>query len=477
MTTSSTKTNQNTAQQEQSQSQSQNQSTNNSSTSGSTSTQNVGTAANQNLSQNQNLSTSDLAPWQVQIPYLTEAFKAASGNLDHSNANTYAGPQVAQFTPEQLAIFKSMTGYGGNSTGADTSSSVGVTTANAGSNALVDALKGLNGFSPTGGTDSNIAAATAYANNPATDGMIDAAMRDARRSVSEGALPQIARNSAATGNTMSSRRAISEGIVERGLADKTADTSANIRGTQFNNGLALAESARKSDNSAILDALKSSAAAGGSAVGTGVGAIGSGITQQGGLFDLANAGGAGQQAATQTGIDNAKGTAEYANTQAAQNLKNFFDIVGGKFGGSTTTSSNGVQSDTGSQATSAQSATTSLQNVLSQLLASSSTSGTSNSTGTANGETTSTPSIWNTIGSALGMGSSLLKLSDRRLKTDVKRIGYADNGLPIYTFRYLRDPLETVEVGFMAQDVEKVRPEAVTEIGGIKHVNYELASA
>ena len=33
------------------------------------------------------------------------------------------------------------------------------------------------------------------------------------------------------------------------------------------------------------------------------------------------------------------------------------------------------------------------------------------------------------------------------------------------------------EVGLMAQDVEKVNPEAVAEIGGIKHVDYARATS
>jgi hypothetical protein len=373
------------------------------------------------------------APWSVQQPYLQQAFGQAQTNLNNANATQYNGQQVAQFSPEQLALFKQMTGYGGDNSGASTSSAVGSNVANAGAGALTDALSGLNGFKPSGSTQSNIDAATAYANNPATDGMIDASLRDARRSVSEQALPQIARSAATSGNSMSSRRAISEGIVERGLADKTADVSSQIRGQQFNNGLQLAQQQSATNDSAILDALKSSASAGGNAVGTGVGAIGSGIQQQGGLFDIANAGatGSGQQN-TQNQIDNAKGMSEYGNNTASQALQNFFNIIGSNQWG-----------------------------------------GTSSGTSTQ----TSTPSMWSTIGSGLGLAGSLFKLSDRRMKKDIEMIGHAPNGLPVYSFRYVGDNGEEREVGLMAQDVEKVRPEAVATIGGLKHVNYELALA
>ena len=48
--------------------------------------------------------------------------------------------------------------------------------------------------------------------------------------------------------------------------------------------------------------------------------------------------------------------------------------------------------------------------------------------------------------------------SDRRLKEDIKRVGTADNGLPIYKFKYKGDHSEQTHVGFMADEVEKVHP-------------------
>ena len=76
------------------------------------------------------------------------------------------------------------------------------------------------------------------------------------------------------------------------------------------------------------------------------------------------------------------------------------------------------------------------------------------------------------LGSGLGMGAlgaSALK-SDIRLKTDIKRVGVTDGGLPIYTYRYISGG--PMLMGVMAQDVEKIIPEAVVEIDGIKHVDY-----
>jgi hypothetical protein len=63
--------------------------------------------------------------------------------------------------------------------------------------------------------------------------------------------------------------------------------------------------------------------------------------------------------------------------------------------------------------------------------------------------------------------------SDKRLKKNRKRVGFLDNGLPIYI--YLMDGSDTPQIGLLAQEVEKVRPEAVREFDGIKHVNYAMA--
>jgi len=66
--------------------------------------------------------------------------------------------------------------------------------------------------------------------------------------------------------------------------------------------------------------------------------------------------------------------------------------------------------------------------------------------------------------------------SDARLKEDIKRVGTAKNGLPIYTFKYKGDDTEQTHTGYMAQDVEKIHPEAVGESHGYKTVDYDKAS-
>lgn len=75
------------------------------------------------------------------------------------------------------------------------------------------------------------------------------------------------------------------------------------------------------------------------------------------------------------------------------------------------------------------------------------------------------------LGGLFDAGLGLLKLSDRRAKTDIERIGQTDAGTPIYKFRYAHGG--PVQIGYMAQDLLETQPEAVT-MGpdGFYRVNY-----
>jgi hypothetical protein len=80
------------------------------------------------------------------------------------------------------------------------------------------------------------------------------------------------------------------------------------------------------------------------------------------------------------------------------------------------------------------------------------------------------------MGGLFGLaGAAVPFMSDERLKKDITRVGTLDNGLPVYLYRYKSGG--GFHIGLMAQDVEKVRPEAVTEIEGMKAVYYDRAVA
>lgn len=95
--------------------------------------------------------------------------------------------------------------------------------------------------------------------------------------------------------------------------------------------------------------------------------------------------------------------------------------------------------------------------------------------GTTTG-TTKTDSGGKGIGNIIGAGlSAAASLSDRRAKRDIRRVGYTDDGQPLYKYRLAGSP--RFQIGLMADEVEKRHPEAV-EPGphGMKMVNYDEAT-
>lgn len=73
------------------------------------------------------------------------------------------------------------------------------------------------------------------------------------------------------------------------------------------------------------------------------------------------------------------------------------------------------------------------------------------------------------LGSGLGSLGSLLSFSDRRLKTDIKKIG-TENGYNIYSFKYKGESDKLI--GVMADEVEQINPGAVHIVNGYKAVDY-----
>jgi Chaperone of endosialidase len=89
------------------------------------------------------------------------------------------------------------------------------------------------------------------------------------------------------------------------------------------------------------------------------------------------------------------------------------------------------------------------------------------------------------FGAAGNIGAAALKYSDRRMKEDIHRIGsvfvaepqpvqepeQTNKKLPVYSYSYKDDPASTRHIGPMAQDVERIDPGAVHEIGGRKAID------
>jgi hypothetical protein len=83
-----------------------------------------------------------------------------------------------------------------------------------------------------------------------------------------------------------------------------------------------------------------------------------------------------------------------------------------------------------------------------------------------------TAGMYGLAGSVLGAGTKIA-MSDIRLKSNIVRVGTHPLGVGIYEY----DIFDRRERGVMAQEVEKVRPEAVIEHpDGYKMVNYAALS-
>lgn len=76
---------------------------------------------------------------------------------------------------------------------------------------------------------------------------------------------------------------------------------------------------------------------------------------------------------------------------------------------------------------------------------------------------------WGSLIGALGGG--FLGYSDRRLKTDIERVGTLDSGLPVYRYRYHGE--NEFRLGVMADEAKEQFPDAVLrDVSGFDRVDY-----
>ena len=75
------------------------------------------------------------------------------------------------------------------------------------------------------------------------------------------------------------------------------------------------------------------------------------------------------------------------------------------------------------------------------------------------------------LGGAIGAGA--IAMSDERLKEDIKYLGTSPKGFKKYSFKYKEDLSKTYQ-GAMAQDLQKIKPEAVIVKDGYLAVDYSL---
>lgn len=338
---------------------------------------------NQLQAQNQN-STGASAPPSWQMPFISQGLYGAQSLLNNSPSYSplaytpLISPQFAANAGQldQAAQGNANTFGGMVNTGSGLLPSFGQAQTGAG---------GILSRAMSDPTQGNIASAGQYANNPYTQGMIRAAQTPIERQLNEVSIPNLNIGAVGTGNTDSSRAAMSEAILRRSAGEDEANVASNILGSQYNNGLNLAEGARTANLNAGLNASGLLNTIGNS----GVNAVNSGNAGQ--LQDLNvpitvdQMYQQDQQNQNNTNYQNANAGAQFP----WQMLNNYYSIAGRPLGTDTTSASQGNAVGSGN--------TTGM------------TSGTSNTTGTnlTNGtQTQPGPGILGgLLGAASGIGS------------------------------------------------------------------------
>lgn len=274
-------------------------------------------------------------PWAPQGDALKSIFSSAGSLYDQQSGTPwYQGDLYASMDPATAQAIQGMLSYvnGRGANSADRLTNAGASlTDPANYQSAIDRFSAASGADPT---QSNIAAATAYANNPAIDGMVDAASRDVSRNLYEQAIPGINQAASGTGNINSSRAGVAEGIARRGAQDMIGDISSNIRGDAYSQGLSLAEQGRQAN----LSGMGQAAGLYGQSFGQGMAALNGGND-----MTLGNSGAAID--ASQLYQQDAQGQldADYAKWQGNDTrqwdlLNNYYNIIGANNWGGTSTS-------------------------------------------------------------------------------------------------------------------------------------------
>jgi hypothetical protein len=363
----------------------------------------------------------DTTPWAPQQPYILQGLSDSQKVYEDRKAKgNYTGEFVAAPNQYQYQGFNDAVKWATGSARDLSNQQVAQGNAmfTAGQNAQGQAVSGLSDWTKQDHTADNINKANQYASAQNVEGQVQAAMRDQYRLASENTLPSLYRAASGSGNLNSDRTALAQGVVSRGLAEKALDTSATIRSNLFNQGLSMANS----ENSQNLSALGALGTLGTNNLNLGMQGQNSGFTNYGKALGAEQAAGLGLQGLDQNVIDNdkQKWLSNYSFDQ--NNLQDYWKIAGDVKGQRTV--SDGTQTQT------------------------------------------QTPSLMQTIGQGVGIFSSLF--SDARYKKIVSDGPVGKwNGTEFNAYHYVYTfAPDEIHEGPMAQEIQAVRPDAVTEVFG-----------
>jgi len=270
-------------------------------------------------------STSTNAPGGPQAGALNTIYGGLADAYSRSTAmGPYSGNFYAGSNPFLSGAYSQAGNFGqtyGNLPGQQISSGQGLLN-NYGT--AGNAAGALYNFGNTNQTQNNISTANQYANNPYIEDAIAAATKDGRRAATEGAIPNLYRSAAASGNINSDRAALAQGVVERSLADNAQEISARMRSEMFNTGLGTA----LTQNQQGLGALSNSGSLGAALGGAGSSMMSQGINDQANLAKIYESAGLGIQGQEDRGLANDQARYQTNYQFPWQNLQNYYGIAG-----------------------------------------------------------------------------------------------------------------------------------------------------
>jgi hypothetical protein len=276
--------------------------------------------------------TQTTAPsWQPQVGALTTAFGGATQAYNDQLARgPYTGDYVAAPNQTQYDAYGQAANFGSANGG------VGQQQINTGQgllknyNTAGNAAGALYNFGNQDQTQSNIATANAYAQNPYISGAVEAATRDARSAANK-ASTNLYRNAAGTNNLNSDRAALIQGEIDSNLAENAQNISASMRNNAFTTGLGTA----LTENSQGLGALSNAGSMATNLGQAGSGMLSQGINDQTNLSNLYSTAGSGLNALQQSILNNNLAKYQGANADAWSPVQNLYNIAGASNWGST----------------------------------------------------------------------------------------------------------------------------------------------
>ncbi len=290
--------------------------------------------------------SSTSTPWAPQAADLTTAFNGANGALTKAQGAVAPTNFTAQMDPTQIAAYNQMIQQGGNLSQPNMQATTGAALQGAGTSGVSGALTGLSNFNAGYATNPNAinSAAQSYVNGQNIPAQVSNAMLPAMQQARDVTMPGIEQNAAIGGNTNSSRTGIADGLVQRGLAEQSANLNGSLSGTAYAHGLDLASSNANAANSANLGALNSAGSIGNAAASTGVNAGTASVANQGALSGEAGAGGAGLTQNSQNDLTNQLQQYQSGVSSPFAPLNQYMGIAGNQNWGQSTTGTNNTTS-------------------------------------------------------------------------------------------------------------------------------------